>query len=141
VPPIHREAAAELPEPTISTVPAGQSRPDIPENLNSEKASASVFTVASLLSEFTADNDATVKRLKGQVLTVRDKIEKTGKHDLTLKTASDRDSVKCSMPKGVDAPTVPAGEVTIVRGTFRGRRFTGTIILSECEVIATTGDL
>lgn len=99
------------------------------------ESSRAIFTVANLLTEFASSNKDSTKQFKGQLLTVRDKVEKVGKHDLFLKNTSDADSVKCTLPSSVVVSGVQVGATITVRGVFRSRRLTGKILLSDCELI------
>ena len=127
---------AEPANPVIIAIPADQpALESVPEQLSPEKPH-SVFTVANLLSTLGSGKEEAAKQFKGKILTVRDKVEKIGKHDLSLKNTSDADSVKCTLPSGVMVTGVRVGAITTVRGVFRARRFTGTILLADCELIA-----
>jgi hypothetical protein len=96
-----------------------------------------VFTVANLITAFESDKVAATKMLKGRRVTVRDVVEKFGKHDISLRNVStrDRSSMKCHFNQDISGLRIEAGGTITVKGAFDKRESTGTIGLNDCAVV------
>lgn len=132
-------------EKAADSTASGESRkvpsPAAPDKSPAPVASApepeAVFTVAALITAFDADKVAATKMLKGRRVTVRDVVEKFGKHDVSLRNVStrDRSSVKCKFNQDISGLPIQAGSTITVKGALDKRGNTGTIGLNDCAVV------
>lgn len=137
----------EVPSPAASDkspAPVASAPEAAPDKSPAPVASApepeTVFTVAALITAFESDKVAATKMLKGRRVTVRDVVEKFGRHDISFRNVStrDRSSVKCNFKQDISGLPIQAGGTATVKGTLDKRGITGTIGLNDCTVW--TGD-
>jgi len=97
------------------------------------------FTVAALVSAFESDRVAATRLFKAKPVTVRDVVERFGKHDVSLRNIAnkDRSSVKCKFDREYEEPAIQVGSTITIQGTLDKRGISGTIGLNQCAVLAT----
>src|ERR1017187_6091835 len=133
-------ASAPEAAPDKSPAPVASASEAAPDKSPAHVASApepeTVFTVAALITAFESDKVAATKMLKGRRVTVRDVVEKFGRHDISFRNVStrDRSSVKCNFKQDISGLPIQAGGTVTVKGALDKRGITGTIGLNDCAV-------
>src|ERR1017187_1927776 len=97
-------------------VPSPAASDESPAPVASARKRESVFTVAALITAFESDKVAATKMLKGRRVTVRDVVEKFGRHDISFRNVStrDRSSVKCNFKQDISGLPIQAGGTATV---------------------------
>src|ERR1035441_8397318 len=123
-------------------VPAAAPYDKSPAPVASAPEPETVFTVAALITAFESDKVAATKMLKGRRVTVRDVVEKFGRHDISFRNVStrDRSSVKCNFKQDISGLPIQAGGTVTVKGALDKRGITGTIGLNDCAAWTNDSD-
>ena len=133
----------EVPSPAASDkspAPVASAQEAAPDKSPAPVASAqepeTVFTVSALITAFESDKVAATKMVKGRRVTVRDVVEKFGRHDISFRNVStrDRSSVRCKFKQDISGLPIQAGSTITVEGALDKRGITGTIGLNDCTV-------